>query len=591
MFDSGGDAGTDTSGLHECDNCGAQLPAPDANGTRTCTFCHAVYTAPAPAAVAPPPQVNLIINAPGLMGDSDTTLATPEFHPVNEPSKKRGCGCLVPLIVIALIGGGVAFGLHSAGIDINPFKPSYTFGNQLILLPAGSSTAPTTTEAGAPPTTAATSTTAAAAGTGPLPFLTLTTSYSNGSSGKVLRFNGTDLSPVWSSDDLPQADAQSPIATDADHVYVIAKSKLFALGLADGKTVWQATLSDDISSGNCGSSTACLSVIGEHAIVQSSDGNLQAFDRKTGALAWKRQLESTSTRMVRTTNNLILLDQQQGTEYDAISVNLDTGADLAVIDPVCERPTSPKNPSHAGSSSIYEPSPDGASLVVFFESSPSCIQSFDPATGALQWNVAAGKDPFTAAVSIMATPFGWITATSNSLGVIDAGHTSYRVIVSNKDLTFTPLGLSGANVITEVKNTRGTTKTSIDAVNAQTGATTWEVSFGKASSLDGFDAFGDSISSFNAGSDGSFSANLANDVVYVVTMIEGSGYDHTLSIDSIDAKTGTPSPHISLDAQSRDLIPSFGPPRWSGAKVVARVGDDTMQTIDAAAGKVTIKIP
>lgn len=548
------------AGIHECDNCGARLPAPDAKGTRTCGFCKSVYTPPVAAPAAAPPQINVVFGGSGP-GSFPTAAPRTEFRPVNPPSKKQGGGCLRALLVISFIAATAAlplyFGLKESGFNVfDPMKPSYDFGNQMVVLPGEPAANPS--------------------------FLTVSTRYDGGRTvGQVLRFNGTDNKAVWSSADVADIGDSSPITVDGTNAYVVAEAKIFAFKLSDGSQLWQSALSDSLSWSSC---QDCLQAIGPRVIVRTTDGNLQAFDTATGAPSWSRMLESSSADLIRTTANLVVIDQDL-----IVSIDLSTGANGPVFDPVCPRPQSTE-PDHADASfDDFMASPSGASLLAFFGNMPSCIQSFNPDTGALEWGVSI-DDPMSFSSSSLAlseSAEGLLIGQSGRLGIIGPEHTAYRDIIRKDSTTFIPLGVAGTNAIAEVKDNRGTPKTSITGIDLGSGMATWEVSLGKSTTVDG----PLSSPSTSASYDGTFTARLDGLTVRILTMTEGQSYNHTLSVDSIDTTTGNPAPRVTFDADSHDLIPSFGPPAWQGTKVVTRVGDDSMQIIDTATGTRVFRAP
>ena len=536
---------------NECDNCGAQLPMADGSGVRTCTFCKAVYATPVPTMA--PPQVNVVFNAPGF-----TTLPDTEFSPVNPQKAKRGCGCgglLTLLFILATIAVPLYFGLREAGIG-NPFKPSYTFGENSIVLPG---------EPTAPPN-----------------FLTTTSHYGDGKTQvEVVRFNGVDGSAQWTTPTIPDGAIDVPLLTDAKHVYAFAKTSVYAYKLTDGTLAWQGSLTDEIENfQGCG-----CAVVGDLVIAKAKDGEVTAFDGATGKKAWTRTLVQTSSDLVHTKTALVVIDGEPGKSVATV-VDLATGLDAKVMDPICQPPED-TSPTHAGSSGVWKQDPTGDGLIVFFDSSPGCIQGWDPVAGAMTWNVFFDdRSSFDDEIALFPTPAGLITADRSSLGLIGPEHTTFTDLLPGGEVQYYPVGLEGPTLIVEAKSTRGTTKTSIQGIDLATGAKKWEASLGKAQSINL-----DSSSSWSVGSDGTFMAHVDNGKVYVVTMKDNSAYNHTIFVDVLDVATGAAAPQKQFGSGSHDLIPAFGPGHWRGSKLLTRIGDDTMQVIDAATGEVVYKAP
>jgi outer membrane protein assembly factor BamB len=543
--------------LFECANCGAKLPPPDEHGTRTCTFCKSVYTTKTPATPAP-----TVVYAPVTSGMTGGPMTVTEFTPINAPPKTSGCGCafLVLALIAAAIGGGVYWGVQSGTFTIDAFKPSYNYQQHIATIPGG--------EPSANPA-----------------FVTVASHYDgSGLTYELLRFNGKDSKAVWVSPGFKDFSSTSAMAIDAKNVYIVEKTKLYAFKLTDGTVAWQTAISDEVSPSDCAD---CLTSIDKRVMVKSKDGTLQAFDQEKGAPLWSRRLENTNGKFVRVGDNLVLVDGAPGSDTFSI-VDQATGNDKAPINATCQAP---------GSSSSYEPSnsdellpsPSGDALLMFYGSSPTCIQSFDPNTGAMQWGVVAERSSFDgSSMNVIDSPDGLIVGDSSGIGIVPPDRSAYRDLGSDPDLDYLPIGVAGSTAIAEVKNNRGTAKTSIVGIDIATGQLKWDTSFGAAKSVDGPSSW--STWSSNMSKDGTFTARVVGDKVYVLTVVEDGTYANHVSVDSVDAATGTPGTHTQFDAETKDLIPSFGPPLWFGTKVLTRIGDDTIQLIDTGTGQRIAKV-
>jgi len=542
--------------LHECANCGARLPAPDAHGTRTCTFCKSVYTTKAP--VTPPP----VVTAPTYVMTSAPMDAT-DFTPINPAPKTSGCGCafLVIALIAGAIGGGVYYGVKSGTLTIDAFKPSYNFQQHIEPIPGG--------EPSANPA-----------------FVTVASHYDgSGVVYEVLRYDGKDSKPVWVSASFKDFTSTSAMAIDTRNVYIVEKTKLFAFKLTDGTLAWQTAISDDVSPSDC---EDCLTSIDKRVIVKSKDGTLQAFDQDKGAPLWSRRLENANGRLIRVGTNLILVDGKPGNDVTTV-VDQTTGADKAPVAASCH-PTESSSTYAPDSTDEFFPSPAGDALLIFYESSPTCIQSFDPVTGAMQWGVIAERTSFDSSnMNVIDSPEGLIVGDRSGMGIIAPDRSGYRDLGSDPDLDYLPIGVSGSMAIAEVTNNRGTTKTSIVGIQMATGQLVWDTSFGAAKSVDAPYASWSTWSS-NMSKEGTFTARVVGDKVYVLTAFEDGTYASHVSIDSVDTTTGAPGAHTQFDGETKDLIPSFGPPLWFGTKVLTRIGDDTIQLIDTATGTRVSKV-
>src|SRR4051794_19366432 len=138
---------TDVGNLPECQNCGARLPRPAADGTRTCEYCEAVYQPPSPP--KPPPQMAAPPNLGGWSSTSSTTstsrMTADTTYVRSRKTKPSGCGW-VAFLMFAIIAASVGIPAYFA------IRENGGFGALLRDQPAGP-VAMLPNDAAAPPTT------------------------------------------------------------------------------------------------------------------------------------------------------------------------------------------------------------------------------------------------------------------------------------------------------------------------------------------------------------------------------------------------------------------------------------------------------
>lgn len=546
---------------HECDNCGAKLPPPDESGTRTCQFCKAVYTAPAPTNTAPP-QVNLVISAPGFTAPS-AAYAAPEFNPVNAPSGRSGCGCgLLGWIIFLVVVGSIAVPVYLAykagtfTFDFN--KTDYRFGASSAVLPG---------EPGQP-----------------LNYVTTGAHYDSGRTViTVMRVNGADGKAVWKANGVPDGVSDTKVAVDASNVYVAGKSTLLAFKLSDGSQVWKATLSDDYAAHDCAD---CLSVIGTSAIVKTKDGSIQAFDTATGKALWTHDLASTSGQVFRMPTQLVVLDEQGEVPAERVvsltPLDPATGTPGTAMQPTCVDPERATSIDELDTSDLVRHSTRSpGSLILAYGSSPSCLQSWDTVAGAMSWNLHLPDiNPSGSSFSFIEAEAGVFVANYGDLAFVWQADGRFQPLAKAENTQFSTISISGSMLIAQAKNTRGTTKTSLQGYDVSSGTKTWEVLMGSATSIDDPDE-----TSFNTSAEGTYTAHVHDGKLAVVLFAHTATNTNALSLLTIDANTGTVAPRVELDARTTDIIPVFGPSTWSGSRVLVRVGDDTVHVVDTAGAR------
>jgi outer membrane protein assembly factor BamB len=545
---------------HECAHCGAPLPAPDAAGLRTCGFCKAVYQPPNPAAAPTTgPQINVIFDSRAVQ---DIDVAQPVA------TAAKGCGLasfVVLAIIIASIAVPIYFVAKSGAFDqlsssiSGVTTSSYRFGPNMAVL-AG--------EPGAAPS-----------------LVVADSTYENSHTVRRLkRFDGGTGEARWTSPELPGDDAAVPLLTDANNVYVAVKAKVAAYKLTDGTAAWQGSLSDEYNGSSC---AECFILVGTRLVVRTADGTLQAFDTAGGAPVWSQRLEDVNATIVRVGDVIVVRDGRGG-DYTLTTLDPVTGTPIASFTPACVRPDG-RYSSDLDSSSILRSSPAGDALIVGVGSSPWCLQGWDPHAGAMAWTVHADDSTYFRDddFRLLDSPAGLVLTTGDTIGIVDPTRTSYRTILKAEQTEFRPIAATADVLYVEAVNSRGTTKAGVRALDLASGEQRFEFSTGKAKPIDGDRGV---FASFHGSADGTFSAHVADGRISILTFTSGSGYDHTLATDSLDATTGAAGPHQTIKAESGSLIPDFGPVIWDGSKATARVGDDTIQVIDVGTGTVVSRI-
>lgn len=221
-------------------------------------------------------------------------------------------------------------------------------------------------------------------------FLTLLVNWS--SDEKWLTYvNGDSRSVRWRSPAWRDSGAyQFHTAVGPTAIYLAQQASLQALDRASGDLLWQATLSDEITS-LC---PACLVHLADHVIVLTKDGRLQSFDAQSGRPAWEVRLVDTPRYLYLVEDQVAVLDRVSSEDNRVVLKFFEPagGQMSGEIVPACLDQYS----GQAGFlHSLYVPlmvDPDEKALYIFDDSIDGCAQRWDITTRQLVWRTAVDDD-------------------------------------------------------------------------------------------------------------------------------------------------------------------------------------------------------
>jgi outer membrane protein assembly factor BamB len=440
----------------KCPSCSATLAANDDDRTLTCQYCGTLVEVPGsrPAAEAPRPPLP---SAPVVM--TSTTTA--------RQSVRGGCwvwaivgvllfiavvpilGVVVPVLIGAL-GAGAWLGLSTG---IAPILPPRVRVQDLLVLPAAND--------GPPEVLASTYDYDAQADT--LTYLDM--------DPPTVRWN----SPVFSSTTFYGMN----YTMNTETLYLADETRLLALQRLDGALAWQATLSDKFYS----ACIDCLQLVAGQVVALTDDGQLQAFDARTGSPAWSVRLEETPRRLFGVGPQVAVVDAEGDATvlkvFDAASGEL-----ARQIEPLGKNDPFPDDPQAL---ELYTPvlaDPDGASLYFFM--------GFFPPLTVQRWNVLEDRMLWEATLND-----DQVSLTAHSAEPVLAGGTLYfsngayeekaaviavaveqgsarSLPAPDPDYQLAPLAAQDGTLVVSATRTRGTRRIEVWALDDQTGAVLWK---------------------------------------------------------------------------------------------------------------------
>lgn len=569
---------------YECQNCGAKLPAPSAEGTQTCLYCQAVYHVQREAAN---PQGFTIVfgsgatqfgSAPPSFGSYATPSTQALDAMVNAGVKTAKWSLMIGLIVTFVIIAAVAVPLYFAFKDgFSGFTSStggvnvpgadgidFTFSeNGAVLLP------------GEP--------------NAPAQVLQVGSQYdqvAKASKSSLAKFDLGGKKVSWKAKPFDEIGFSRPMVVDGTNVYVADGAKVRAIKLSDGTDVWTGPLADKIST----SCQDCMYLVGTKIVVRTDDGQIQALDTATGASSWNRKVSDIRARPIGAGDKVLVLDGSIG-EYTLTILNLADGAELGTINPACASPSG--SAADLGTDSQVIAAPLENAVYVGFGNYNSCWQKYDLANpGTPVMSAYVDKAYLNSESSIPVIAEGKIVwgerSSGAAVGVVDIASSTGQLIAAEENMQFSIAGVTGGKAIVRAKNTRGTAKLSVRAIDLASGAQVWEKSLGEADSLDPPD---ESPSDILSDGTSKVSMRVTADGKVTVLTVTGASTDTTAKAETVDAATGvtvgSPSA-VSLGKPSgSNEAALIG---WSGSRVTFLTAKK-MLTFDAADGTQVASLP
>ncbi|GAA1676382.1 hypothetical protein GCM10009765_27180 [Fodinicola feengrottensis] len=296
--------------------------------------------------------------------------------------------------------------------------------------------------------------------------------YSSGVSGQTMsvrRLNPTDGSTVWTGDSLGEIDPYAVVVAANPVSVAVSKTTVQAFNPATGKVLWTQTLSADLAGYG---QNVCAAIVGNHVVVLSKDGNVQAFDLTSGTPTWHKQLSSTPTYLHVANGTVAVDDTVTGDSYGQtlLFFNPATGA-ATRLEPKCQHFPGQVRPQDDD----WFFSADGNSVMVMFGVNADCVQGYNTHSLRKIWEhqpqpviEAAGPD------DVIGRLGGVQWDAADQLFTADPTSGNIQSLVSRKNVKFLPRGIVNGVAMIEVAPTYDSSKPTLLAVDAKTKKVLWE---------------------------------------------------------------------------------------------------------------------
>lgn len=218
----------------------------------------------------------------------------------------------------------------------------------------------------------------------------------------LVAFDPERRAEAWRSPLFSEKYYEMGVGADGARVYVADGATLIALDRANGQTLWQTSLANNIQTA-CEEENPCLQIVGEQVVTLARDGTIQAFAGATGAPLWSYRLNSQPRRFLTNNDQVIVIDTDANNRAVVLILNARNGDRIFDLQPSCTFPNITMRPH---TSDQFLVTPDGSSLLVVGSGTYACAWRYSLADGALVWSYTSpdvqGPLPFSWSMSSLA---------------------------------------------------------------------------------------------------------------------------------------------------------------------------------------------
>ena len=531
-----------------CPSCGASIAMHGDQGT--CTFCGTAIERPKSASQPPPARPP---QSQPATWSSVTVVRAQRARPA------RGSSCLGTLILLLILG---AAGI-GAGIAI-------TGGRLLSAISSGASSIPAgLKQIKLGPITEMAAVLPRDGKGGDL----LVYAYGVGDSRySVALIDGASHAPRWQSQPLSKQAYQGLLVAGQDLVYLTDQEQLLALRLSDGTPAWQTALAVEPQTG-C---DECLRLLGGHVLVLEKNSGLQAFDARSGKLAWSTRLADNTRRLPVVGDRVVTTQPSKEKDGTMISfLDPASGKPTLQIDPHCPQPNSFSELERPRDNTPLLFSADGKTMYTMYGFFSHCAQAFDLASGKTRWEVPMDDG---------LVPSSWYNNTAlltdkalyvnqnQMIWALDTADGSVRTLIEEKEYSLRPLALRDDTLIVLATPTWDSRRQALWGLDAASGERRWQLPLQAHELRQG-------------SSSGDWDWQLTPKGLVLVQVLRDEA---RLIVETIDPRSGASS--ARQQSELSDLhMPSLYQPLWTDDTVYLKL-DSHIYAVDLATGKTAYQL-
>jgi outer membrane protein assembly factor BamB len=373
----------------------------------------------------------------------------------------------------------------------------------------------------------------------------------------------------WESAPLGEQGNGWLVVTNGTTIFVADTARLFAINRSDGKTLWEITMSDEISYSIC---SDCLQAFPDTVVALPSDGVLQAFDAATGQLRWNVRLREATRQLVQIDGLVGAIDSraEDTSEAALFLYNPQSGDLVRSIEPVCQQSAD----SYEDRPHFYDPFiSDGRGGLYWLMDSASCLQRIDAANGNVSWQalVEDFNGGLTAKNTLFSDDNSLYVSDGEELTLISAQGESRRLLV-DEDYNLYPLAARSGTLLAFAERTRGSRRYEIWAINSSDGARRW------AYVLQGDDPLEELFDT------GDFAANIVGESV---VLVEQKEEPETIEYVRLNLADGSEQARTALTVE--DAGDYMRGALWGRGTLWLAI--DELYAVDLASGATTYRWP
>jgi outer membrane protein assembly factor BamB len=388
----------------------------------------------------------------------------------------------------------------------------------------------------------------------------------------VALIDGASQAPRWQSQPLSKEAYQGQLVAGRDMVYLTDQDQLLALRLSDGTLAWQTALAVEPQTG-C---DECLRVLGGHVIVLEKNSALQAFEGRTGKLAWSARLAENTRRLPVAGDRLVTTQPTEDKD----------GTIISFLDPASGKPTlqlEPHCPETNTFSEFERPrydtpllfSQDAKTMYMMYGFFDQCAQSFDLASGQPRWERTMDDGLIPASWyhnTALLTDKAIYVNQNQLIWALDTADGSVRTLIEEQEYNLRPLALHDDTLIVLAAPTWDSQRQELWGLDAASGARRWQQPL-KAKSLR------------QGGSSGDWDWQLTPKGLVVVQVLRDEAQ---LIVETLDPRSGASS--VRQETQLTGLtMPSLYQPMWTEDTVYLKL-DSHIYAVDLATGKTEFQL-
>ncbi len=278
----------------------------------------------------------------------------------------------------------------------------------------------------------------------------------------------------WRAD----ASQQVRLSIAPNVIYMAQKSRLAALDSATGKTLWETSLSDQVSV-SCGD---CIHAAGDRVFVLTNDSELQAFERESGRKVWSQRLSKVSPRILTWGDNVVVIERNEKAQRVPAMVRVlnAAGDEQSRFDLICEKTSSPGDVESASTDAPILIDAEAGMLYAVYGNYGACVQKRNLSTGGLVWSGATDARFSSSRGASLLLRGGTLLASGQNLLIsADAESGAVRVLYPPDD-DYSDVKLlderAGVVYVSAIR-TRGTRRSELWAIDVTSGERLWDLKF------------------------------------------------------------------------------------------------------------------